>query len=134
MAAMMNTLFPGMTVETALKSQVAELAKLQLSRMIENGPKNIYPQSSVVQRIMERRKAQILVKSWKQELLGTPEEEVTIFQAPQLVEEKKKVKTPRRRTSLTDSYVDQTSSGSVYSRKSLQFLLSLAESNREAKY
>lgn len=48
MASMMNTLFPGMTVETALKSQVAELAKLQLSRMIENGPKNIYPQSSVV--------------------------------------------------------------------------------------
>lgn len=40
---------------------------------------------------MERRKAQILVKSWKQELLGTSEEEVTIFQAPQLVEEKKKV-------------------------------------------
>lgn len=48
MAAVMNTLFPSMTVENVLKSQVAELAKLQLSRMIENGPKNIYPQSTVV--------------------------------------------------------------------------------------
>lgn len=38
---------------------------------------------------MERRKAQALVKSWKQELLGTPEEEVTIFQAPQVAEVKK---------------------------------------------
>lgn len=48
MTGMMNTLFPGMTVENVLKSQVAEVAKLQLSRMIENGPKNIYPQSIVV--------------------------------------------------------------------------------------
>ncbi|XP_031225729.1 tetratricopeptide repeat protein 16 isoform X2 [Mastomys coucha] len=114
MTGMMNTLFPGMTVENVLKSQVAEVAKLELSRMIENGPKNIYPQSIVVKRLMERRKAQALVKSWKQELLGIPEEEVTIFQAPQ-VAEVKKVKTSRRRTSLTDSYVDQTSSGSVFS-------------------
>uniref|UniRef100_A0A8C6MTT1 Tetratricopeptide repeat domain 16 n=1 Tax=Mus spicilegus TaxID=10103 RepID=A0A8C6MTT1_MUSSI len=114
MAAVMNTLFPSMTVENVLKSQVAELAKLQLSRMIENGPKNIYPQSTVVQRLLERRKAQVLVKLWKQELLGTPEEEVTLYQAPQLAEEKK-VKTARRRTSLTDSYADQTSSGSVFS-------------------
>ena len=76
MAAVMNTLFPSMTVENVLKSQVAELAKLQLSRMIENGPKNIYPQSTVVQRLLERRKAQVLVKLWKQERLGTPEEEV----------------------------------------------------------
>lgn len=48
MSGMMNSLFPGMTVENVLKTQVAELAKLQLSRMIENGPKNIYPQNTVV--------------------------------------------------------------------------------------
>ncbi|XP_076784624.1 tetratricopeptide repeat protein 16 isoform X2 [Arvicanthis niloticus] len=118
MSGMMNSLFPGMTVENVLKSQVAELAKLQLSRMIENGPKNIYPQSTVVQRIMERKKAQALVRSWKNELPETPEEEVTIFQAPQ-VAEAKKVKASRRRTSLTDSYVDQTSSGSVFSLMSI---------------
>lgn len=41
------------------------------------------------QRLLERRKAQALVKFWKQELLGTPEEEVTLYQAPQLAEEKK---------------------------------------------
>lgn len=33
-------------------------------------------------------------------------------------------------TSLTDSYVDQTSSGSVFSRKSLMFLQSLLGSSR----
>lgn len=41
------------------------------------------------QRLLERRKAQVLVKLWKQERLGTPEEEVTLYQAPQLAEEKK---------------------------------------------
>ncbi|XP_028612779.1 tetratricopeptide repeat protein 16 [Grammomys surdaster] len=118
MSGMMNSLFPGMAVENVLKSQVAELAKLQLSRMIENGPKNIYPQSTVVQRLMERKKARALVKSWKHELPETPEEEVTIFQAPQVVEAKK-VTISRRRSSLTDSYVDQTSSGSVFSLVSI---------------
>ncbi|XP_021048333.1 tetratricopeptide repeat protein 16 isoform X2 [Mus pahari] len=121
MAAVMNSLFPSMTVENVLKTQLAELAKLQLSRMIENGPKNIYPQNTVMQRLLERRKAQVLVKFWKQELLGTPEEEVTLYQAPQLVEEKK-VKPSRRRASLTDSYVDQTSSGSVFSMVSISTL------------
>lgn len=38
---------------------------------------------------MERKKARALVKSWKHELPETPEEEVTIFQAPQVVEAKK---------------------------------------------
>lgn len=38
---------------------------------------------------MERKKARALVRSWKNELPETPEEEVTIFQAPQVAEAKK---------------------------------------------
>ncbi|XP_063139032.1 tetratricopeptide repeat protein 16 isoform X4 [Rattus norvegicus] len=120
MAAMMNTLFPGMTVEGALKSRVAELARLQLTRMIENGPRRNYPQSIVLQRLMERQKAQAMVRSWKKEPPEIPkEEEVTIFQAPEVAKGKKVRKIPRKRTSLTDSYVDQTSSGSVFSIMSI---------------
>ena len=44
----MTNLFPGMTVEDVLKSQVAQLAKLQLSRMLESGSKAIHPQSIVM--------------------------------------------------------------------------------------
>lgn len=44
----MNSLFPGMSVEDVLNSQVAQLAKLELSRMVEAGPKASPPQSIVV--------------------------------------------------------------------------------------
>lgn len=38
---------------------------------------------------MERKKAQALVRFWKNELPESSEEEVTIFEAPQVAEAKK---------------------------------------------
>ncbi|XP_041911327.1 tetratricopeptide repeat protein 16 [Arvicola amphibius] len=80
-APLMTNLFPGMTVEDVLKSQVAQLAKLQLSRMLESGPKAIHPQSIVGldrQRLMERQKARALMESWNREyrFTGNLEEEL----------------------------------------------------------
>nr|XP_048288093.1 tetratricopeptide repeat protein 16 isoform X4 [Myodes glareolus] len=126
MVPLMTNLFPGMTVEDVLKSQVAELAKLQLSRMLESGPKARHPQSIVVQRLMERQKARALMESWNREYSFTEnlEEELVTSQTSQVKTElkrrgaDKKVK-PHKVTSLTDSYVDQTSSGSVFSILSL---------------
>ncbi|KAL6036978.1 hypothetical protein STEG23_033512 [Scotinomys teguina] len=77
MAPLMNNLFPGMTVEEVLHSQVAHLARLQLSRIIESSPKANRPQSMVEQRLMERQKARALMESWnrKQAFKESSEEE-----------------------------------------------------------
>ncbi|CAO2597888.1 Tetratricopeptide repeat protein 16 [Lemmus lemmus] len=89
MAPLMTNLFPGMTVEDVLKSQVAQLAKLQLSRMLESGPKARHPQSIVVldrQKLMERQKARALMESWNQDYPLTTEnleEELDTFQTLQ---------------------------------------------------
>ncbi|KAL1786712.1 tetratricopeptide repeat protein 16 [Sigmodon hispidus] len=131
-APLITNLFPGMTVEEVLKSQVAQLAKLQLCRMIQSGPRTSHPQSIVAQRLMERHKARALMKSWnqKQPFTGIHGEmatfwslqEETLEDKTELKREeadKKGVKSPRKVVSLSDSYVDQTSSGSVFSIVSL---------------
>ncbi|XP_075841998.1 tetratricopeptide repeat protein 16 isoform X3 [Microtus pennsylvanicus] len=128
MAPLMTNLFPGMTVEDVLKSQVAQLAKLELSRMLESGPKVIHPQSIVMQRLMERQKARALMESWNREYAFTGKLEEELATPPTLQgktelkrrgTEDKKVK-PSMVISLSDSYVDQTSSsGSVFSILSL---------------
>ncbi|XP_059116064.1 tetratricopeptide repeat protein 16 isoform X3 [Peromyscus eremicus] len=145
MAPLMNNLFPGMTVEEVLHSQVAHLARLQLRQTIESSPRTSHPQSIVAQRLMERQKARALLESWNQKHPFTeiPEEEVAIFQTPQdeTLEDKtelereeaeeKKVKIPRKVTSLSDSYVDQTSSGSVFSILSMSTLVSETSTSQE---
>ncbi|XP_037060434.1 tetratricopeptide repeat protein 16 isoform X2 [Peromyscus leucopus] len=145
MAPLMNNLFPGMTVEEVLHSQVAHLAKLQLRRTIESSPRTSHPQSIVVQRLMERQKARALLESWNQKhpFSEIPEEEVAIFQTPQdeTLEDKtevkreeaeeKKVKIPRKVTSLSDSYVDQSSSGSVFSILSMSTFVSETTTSQE---
>ncbi|XP_042130781.1 tetratricopeptide repeat protein 16 isoform X1 [Peromyscus maniculatus bairdii] len=145
MAPLMNNLFPGMTVEEVLHSQVAHLAKLQLRRTIESSPRTSHPQSIVAQRLMERQKARALLESWNQKhpFSEIPEEEVAIFQTPQdeTLEDKtkvkreeaeeKKVKIPRKVTSLSDSYVDQSSSGSVFSILSMSTFVSETTTSQE---
>ncbi|XP_052579051.1 tetratricopeptide repeat protein 16 isoform X2 [Peromyscus californicus insignis] len=145
MAPLMNNLFPGMTVEEVLHSQVAHLARLQLRQTIESSPRTSHPQSIVAQRLMERQKARALVESWnkKHPFNEIPEEEVAIFQTPQdeTLEDKtelereeaeeKKVKMPRKVISLSDSYVDQTSSGSVFSILSMSTLVSETSTSQE---
>uniref|UniRef100_A0A8C6QPC8 Tetratricopeptide repeat domain 16 n=1 Tax=Nannospalax galili TaxID=1026970 RepID=A0A8C6QPC8_NANGA len=109
---LMTNLFPGMTVEEVLGSQVAHLAKLQLRQMVESGPKASYPQSIVAQRLMERQKAQALLQQFQRYQQPFPE----IPEEPETV---KQGLSSHRVTSLTDSYVDQTSSGSVFSMDSI---------------
>ncbi|XP_040591556.1 tetratricopeptide repeat protein 16 isoform X2 [Mesocricetus auratus] len=135
----MTNLFPGMSVEEVLNSQVAQLAKLQLSQMIQSGPKASHPQSIVAKRLMERQKARALIesRSWEQLFTGIPEEEGATPQTPQGKTlrdktdlrregaEEKKVKILSKVSSLSDSYVDLTSSGSVFS------ILSLSTSGME---
>ncbi|XP_055456243.1 tetratricopeptide repeat protein 16 [Psammomys obesus] len=123
-APVMNSLFPGMTVENVLNSQMAQLAKLELSRMIESGQKASHPQNVVVQRLMDRKKARALLESWNQGVIFTeiPEEDMETLQTLKEKEEvakEKKAKAAQKLTSLTDSYLDQSSSSSVFSSKSL---------------
>ncbi|ELW62016.1 Tetratricopeptide repeat protein 16 [Tupaia chinensis] len=115
---LMTTLFPGMSVEEVLGSQVAHLARLQLQRPVGR---------LLRERELERQKARDLQLSWSLEepLLETVEEAT-----PQILwmkresskeedleeeeEEKENLElSPDRMTSLSDSYPDHTSSGST---------------------
>ncbi|XP_036039984.1 tetratricopeptide repeat protein 16 [Onychomys torridus] len=144
MAPLMNNLFPGMTVKEVLHSQVAHLARLQLRRTIESSPRASHPQSIVAQRLMERQKARALLQSWNQKhpFNEIPEEEVVQPLQHETLEDKtelrleeaeeKKVKIPRKVTSLSDSYVDQTSSsGSVFSILSMSTFVAETSTSQE---
>ncbi|XP_021547247.1 tetratricopeptide repeat protein 16 [Neomonachus schauinslandi] len=134
---LMASLFPGMSVEEVLCSQVANLARLQLNRVLESSLQAGIPRGIVGQlrqREREREKARALQFWWKpllgnsEELQATPqtltgepaganeaealheEEEVS---GPHAGEEQWEP-APNRMRSLSDSYLDQTSSGSVF--------------------
>ncbi|KAM5298526.1 tetratricopeptide repeat protein 16 [Ctenodactylus gundi] len=67
---LMTSLFPGMSEEEVLRSQVAHLAKLQLEQMVQKGPQARGPQGIVgLPRMqdLERQKGQSLQLSWKLE-------------------------------------------------------------------
>lgn len=131
----MTSLFPGMSVKEVLSSQVAHLSRLQLHRVVESAA-----QASITQGIMgqlrkrelERQKARALPSSWTlgQTLSETSEEQKATPQAlqagphhpeeeahaPKEQEEEKEEKPeliPSKLRPLSDSYLDQTSSGSV---------------------
>ncbi|XP_004375882.1 tetratricopeptide repeat protein 16 [Trichechus manatus latirostris] len=125
---LMTNLFPGMSVDDVLSSHVARLAKLQLERAVESSPQSSIPKGIVGllrERELERQKARALHREWKveqpyseelqathQDLQEGPEEEA---EAPE--EEKEKEEEPEqppdKGTSLSSSYIDQTSSGSI---------------------
>lgn len=131
----MTSLFPGMSVKEVLSSQVAHLSRLQLHQVVESAA-----QASITQGIMgqlrkwelERQKARALPSSWTlgQTLSETSEEQKATPQAlqagphhpeeeahaPKEQEEEKEEKPeliPSKLRPLSDSYLDQTSSGSV---------------------
>ncbi|XP_013368662.1 PREDICTED: tetratricopeptide repeat protein 16 isoform X2 [Chinchilla lanigera] len=132
---LMTSLFPGMSVEEVLSSQVGQLAKLQLERMIESDLQAKILQGIVGVRELERQKAQALQLSWKlkwplpatlrepeltsQMLQVSPEdseEDTEASEGKKAKEEKEEDKpelTLPRATSLSDSYLDQASSDSV---------------------
>nr|XP_031533072.1 tetratricopeptide repeat protein 16 [Vicugna pacos] len=130
---LMASLFPGMSVEEVLGSQVAHLARLLLDRVVESSLQASTPQDIMGQlkeRELERQKAQALWLSWKleqplfetskeweatrQSLQAKPERPELEAEAPEEKEEEKLEPAPSKERSLTDSYVDQTSSGSVW--------------------
>ncbi|XP_057355043.1 tetratricopeptide repeat protein 16 [Manis pentadactyla] len=141
---LMTSLFPGMSVEEVLSSQVAHLSRLQLHRVVESAA-----QASIAQGIMgqlrkqelERQKARALPSSWMlgQTLSETSEEQKATPQAlqaephrpeeeahaPKEQEEEKEEKPeliPSKRRPLSDSYLDQTSSGSVLGFRTMSIL------------
>ncbi|XP_048970402.1 tetratricopeptide repeat protein 16 isoform X3 [Canis lupus dingo] len=126
---LMTNLFPGMSVEEVLCSQVAHLARLQLDRVLESSLQAGIPQGIVGQlreRERARQKARALQFQWRpafgtsEELQATPQTQNgkpegpnQEAEAPQEEEEEEKPEpTPSRVRSLSDSYLDQTSSGS----------------------
>ncbi|XP_059781663.1 tetratricopeptide repeat protein 16 isoform X3 [Balaenoptera ricei] len=128
---LMTTLFPGMSVEEVLNSQVAHLARLQLERVVEHSLQAGTPQDIVGQlkeRELERQRARALQLSWKleQPLFETSKELEATRQSLQAKpegpeeeakspgeKEEKLVPGPSKERSLTDSYISQTSSGSI---------------------
>ncbi|XP_032334381.1 tetratricopeptide repeat protein 16 isoform X3 [Camelus ferus] len=130
---LMASLFPGMSVEEVLGSQVAHLARLLLDRAVESSLQASTPQDIMRQlkeQELEHQKAQALWLSWKleqplfetskereatrQSLQAKPERPELEAEAPEEKEEEKLELAPSKERSLTDSYVDQTSSGSVW--------------------
>ncbi|TKC38090.1 hypothetical protein EI555_002022 [Monodon monoceros] len=145
---LMANLFPGLSVEEVLNSQVAHLARLQLEAAAGAGggaqPAGQHPSgyrggglpsalgSRLVRRLKERelerqRAARALQLSWKleQPLFETSKELEATHQSlqakPEGPEEEAKAPgekeklepAPSKERSLTDSYISQTSSGSV---------------------
>ncbi|XP_070107544.1 tetratricopeptide repeat protein 16 isoform X2 [Equus caballus] len=131
---LVTNLFPGMSVEEVLCSQMAHLARLQLDRVILSSPGTSIPQRIMGQlreRELERQKARALQLSWKlqqplsktpKELEATPhvvwaelehsEEEVSVPKEEEEKEEKPEP-APSRVRSLSNSCLDQTSPGSI---------------------
>ncbi|XP_007942560.1 tetratricopeptide repeat protein 16 [Orycteropus afer afer] len=125
---LMTSLFPGMSVDDVLNSQVAHLARLQLERAVESNMQFSIPKGIVGllrKRELERQKARALQHEWKleqpsseelkapyQALQEGPEEEAV---APEKEKEKEEETehTSDKEMSLSSSYVDLTSSGSI---------------------
>ncbi|XP_066112228.1 tetratricopeptide repeat protein 16 [Saccopteryx bilineata] len=118
---LMANLFSGMSEEEVLHSQVAQLARLLLSRELESRQQDGISQGIVGQlrkRELERQKARALQLSWKQEQ-PMPETSEELDSTPETLEakgpkeEEQPEPAPRKARSLSDSYLDQTSSGSI---------------------
>ncbi|XP_060156377.1 tetratricopeptide repeat protein 16 [Globicephala melas] len=127
---LMANLFPGLSVEELLNSQVAHLARLQLERVVEHSLQAGTPQDIVgwlKERELERQRARALQLSWKleQPLFETSKELEATHQSlqaqPEGPEEEAKAPgekeklepAPSKERSLTDGYISQTSSGSI---------------------
>ncbi|XP_058157334.1 tetratricopeptide repeat protein 16 [Dasypus novemcinctus] len=127
---LMSNLFPGMSVEDVLDSQVAHLAKLQLERVVESIRQSSIPQGMLRllrEQELHRQKEHTwkLEKPWfetTEELEATPHALQPVQERPEEEaeapeeekgQEQKPEPIPAKVTSLSDSYVDQASSGST---------------------
>ncbi|XP_070286710.1 tetratricopeptide repeat protein 16 isoform X1 [Myotis yumanensis] len=128
--SLITILFPGMSMEEVLGSQVGLLAKMQLSRVIESRRKDNISQGIMGQlhkQELERQKARTLQLSWK-------EQQVLRKTKPQKLDSKSRIpqegpehpeeavdaeKKEKPEKSLSDSYPDQTSSVSMLGFRTL---------------
>ncbi|XP_071077120.1 tetratricopeptide repeat protein 16 isoform X1 [Desmodus rotundus] len=151
---LMTDLFSGMSVEEVLGTQIAHLARLQLSRAVESRLQDSISEGILGQfrrRELERQKARALQRAWKQEqplqeqpLQDQPLQEQPLQEqplqeqplqepsekpgsSPQALQaepkhpeeakgpkkEEKPEPGPSKMRSLSDSYLDQTSSDSI---------------------
>uniref|UniRef100_H0VDR9 Tetratricopeptide repeat domain 16 n=1 Tax=Cavia porcellus TaxID=10141 RepID=H0VDR9_CAVPO len=110
--SLMASLFPGMSVEEVLSSQMGHLAKLQLEQMqLKRDPQVKIPQGIVGLRELERKKAQALQLSWKHKWPSseTPRQPEPTSQMLQMSPEDSGEDTeilPGRASMLTESYHD----------------------------
>ncbi|XP_047379802.1 tetratricopeptide repeat protein 16 isoform X3 [Sciurus carolinensis] len=128
---LLTSLFPGMSVEEVLRSQVAHLARLQLMQMKRgSAASNLQGVVGILrERELERAKAKALLLSWKQEQPESSRELEPTAQGLQVEPEearpaeeddtaKKKEDIQElalhKLPSLSEEYLDQTSSGSVF--------------------
>ncbi|XP_036892606.1 tetratricopeptide repeat protein 16 [Sturnira hondurensis] len=132
---LMTDLFSGMSAEEVLGTQVAHLARLQLSRAVESRLQASISEGILGQlrrRELERQKARALQLSWKQERpLQEPSEESgcppqALQAEPKHLEEAKGPKeeeklepVPSEARSPSDSYANQTSSDSILGFRTL---------------
>ncbi|XP_054973561.1 tetratricopeptide repeat protein 16 isoform X5 [Pan paniscus] len=89
LSLLMTNLFPGMSVEEVLSTQIAHLARLQLEQMVEGSLQAGSPQGIVgmlKRQELERQKALALQHSWKQgePLIATSEELKATPEIPQV--------------------------------------------------
>ncbi|XP_011516585.1 tetratricopeptide repeat protein 16 isoform X1 [Homo sapiens] len=89
LSLLMTNLFPGMSVEEVLSTQIAHLARLQLEQMVEGSLQAGSPQGIVgmlKRHELERQKALALQHSWKQgePLIATSEELKATPEIPQV--------------------------------------------------
>ncbi|XP_006835038.1 PREDICTED: tetratricopeptide repeat protein 16 [Chrysochloris asiatica] len=123
---LMTSLFPGMSVNDVLSSQVACLAKFQLKQAVEKSlqfsiPKDIM--GLLKERELERQRARALQHTWKLEQPSSEELKATSqalqegpgeeTEVPEKGKEEEPKQPPEKGSSLSSGYFDQTSSDSI---------------------
>ncbi|XP_005881518.1 PREDICTED: tetratricopeptide repeat protein 16 [Myotis brandtii] len=127
--SLITILFPGMSMEEVLGSQVGLLAKMQLSRVIESRRKDNISQGimgKLYKQELERQKARTLQLSWKEQqvLRETKPQKLDSKspipqEGPEHPEEAVDAEKEKPEQSLSDSYPDQTSSVSMLGFRTL---------------
>uniref|UniRef100_A0A8C5NXA5 Tetratricopeptide repeat domain 16 n=1 Tax=Jaculus jaculus TaxID=51337 RepID=A0A8C5NXA5_JACJA len=103
MLPLITSLFPNMSVEEILESQIAHLASLQLKQMGGRGQQASHPEGIVGSCHLGRKVA------------GLPQEPPGLQLSSCFLPQVKEKPTPHKAASTSGSYPDQTSSGSVLS-------------------
>ncbi|XP_048204638.1 tetratricopeptide repeat protein 16 [Perognathus longimembris pacificus] len=122
--SMMANLFPGMSVKEVLQTKVAYLARLELDRIKDSDLPESRPDSIMGLlrvRELERQKARNLRVLWNVSAASEEQETTPELQGPggpAAAAEQEKKEEPAPPMSLSESYLDQTVSSSMFSSES----------------